>query len=312
VENPDKALDAFGAELGGLTSTYATNIRLEVGALAGHTIEKVVSDVDVEEEITGEVSIKVPDILSEETRHLVVAVKLAKQKGPGPRAVNAMTVKADFETFDVTGKKEDKTLEAKAKVQFVKDGEDISTPAELAVIVGMAQLVRTQIDAEAQAKKGNFKEASRMLHVQAQAFQGAGSAQLAVAAEGLSSRLGDAQLYSENQGYLRSFARGATRGVGGTYSADVGDALAGLGVQTRTGSQTATSELFTTTTTVAPSAVVPNIAQVIAQILFQDPVVVAPPGSVPVPNETDNAKPTKAPSSAKKKSVKQSRSKSSW
>jgi hypothetical protein len=327
VEDPDKALQAFGTELGGLISTYATNIRVEIATLAGHTIEKVVSDVTAEEEVTGEIGIKVPDLLAEETRHLVLAVKFAKQKSAGPRQVNVASAKIVYEVFDVTGKKIDKTGEAKAKIQFVKDGDEQKV-AELDDIIGLAQLVRTQLDAEEQAKKGNFAVASNMLQAQADVFRIGGNDRLAAAAAGMSGRLGSAQLYALNQGYLRSFERGASRGMGGTYSAEVADDLLGLGVVTSNSVQSSTSASFAQP--VAVPAIVPAAggvhvfpagqlaqpgnyhvspvadAQLVANLLGNLHV----PTPVPVPNETDNAKsPDKA---SARKPVKQSRSNKNW
>jgi Ca-activated chloride channel family protein len=247
VEDPDKALQAFGTELGGLISTYATDVRIELKPLNGHSVEKVISDVDVDEENTGEVYINVPDLLAEETRHLVVAVKMAKQKAHGPRAVNVFDVKATFQTFDAQGKKETHTVESKGRVQFVKEGdEDKKLDATLDDIVGLAQLVRSQLEAESQAKRGDYAAAAAVMEHRANDFKRRGREKLAAASSNIGGKMASASLYVQNNGYLKSFERGVTRGVGvASYSAGADYDLQELGVMTSTSSQTTTSASFT-------------------------------------------------------------------
>lgn len=160
VQNPDAALAAFGKELGGLLSMYAQNLRVEITPHNGHVLSEVLSDVEVEEENTGEIEIKVPQILSEEAMSLVLAVKLSQQKQAGPRQVNAVDVKLSFEVISKDGTIEHKVVETKGKVQFVKAGEEQKTPTkEVDVLVGRAQLVKAIEEAEKQAKVGNFAAA---------------------------------------------------------------------------------------------------------------------------------------------------------
>ncbi|MDX5194356.1 hypothetical protein IGO00_24620, partial [Salmonella enterica subsp. enterica serovar Weltevreden] len=78
IKNPDEALSAFGKELGGLLSTYAQDIVLDLAPHNGHKIEEVLSDVSVEEK-DQKVVIKLGDLLSEEERHVVIAMKLSEQ-----------------------------------------------------------------------------------------------------------------------------------------------------------------------------------------------------------------------------------------
>lgn len=264
VEDPDNALKAFGTELGGLISTYATNIHVTVTPLAGHTISRVVSDVDADEEVTGDLHIKVPDILAEETRHIVLAVKLAAQKANGPRAVNVFSVKSSYDTFDVTGKKETKLTEAKAKVQFVKDADEQKPSTEIAEIIGLAQLVRAQLDAEEKAKAGDFVGANATMDQMAKAFEANGNARLAAMSNSISGRIGSAHAYASNQGYLRGFAGGATRGMGGaSYSLEVQNDLDALGVQTSNSTQTSTASSFVGST---PAPVVQPASQVVGYV----------------------------------------------
>lgn len=253
VENPDAALKAFGTELGGLVSTYATDLMIELKPLNGHSIEKVVTDIDVDEENTGEVYVKIPDLLAEETRHIVVAVKLKAQKGHGPRPVNVFDVRATYQTFDAQGKKDSHEEKTRAKVQFVKDGEP-TAKKDLDTIVGLAQLVRAQLEAEEQAKKGNYAAAASVMTLQSAAFNSRGLGHLAAASSNLSARMGSADSYQHNNGYLSSFGRGATRGLGVASYAGGADAdLASLGVQMSNSHTTATSNAFAGGVMVAPS-----------------------------------------------------------
>jgi hypothetical protein len=160
VQDPDGALAAFGKELGGLLSNYAQNITIELAPHSGHQISEVISDVEVEEETTGEAVIKIPQILSEETMHIVIALKLATQKQAGPRQVNAVSLKLAYRILDKDGNFEDKLEEVKAKIQFVKAGEEQSTPTkDVDELVARAQLAKVQVVAEAAAARGEYKTA---------------------------------------------------------------------------------------------------------------------------------------------------------
>lgn len=248
VQNPDDALTAFGKELGGLLSTYGTNLLINVTATAEHEITDVVSDVDSEEEKIGQgVRIKIPDILAEEVRQIVLGVKLKPQKGNlGPRAVNLFNVKAGWDILDANSKKERKGEEVKAKAQFVKEGEEDKTPnADLDKIVGLAQLVRAQLEAEQFAKKGDFKGAVRHMQATSQRLGGRGHQQAAYLADQVSARIGSAQAYQDNGGYLRSLSTGGTRGMGGaSYDVQAQADLASYGVQMSNSVQTSTSNSF--------------------------------------------------------------------
>lgn len=327
VENPDKALAAFGTELGGLISTYASDISVEIKPLNGHSIESVITDVTVDEENTGEVFVKVPDLLAEETRHIVIAVKLSKQKVHGPRAVNVFDVTAKFQTFDSTGKRENHAEETKGKIQFVKEGDEDKKPdAKLDDIVGLAQLVRAQLEAEEQAKKGNFVQAQSVMRAATNSFTGRGREKLAAASASLGDRVGSASMYAQSAGYLRSFAGGATRGVGvASYSTGAEADLHHLGVVTSNSVQTSTSDSFTSALGginvaggiaanigAAPQAWIGDVPPLVGGASFDigggNPILVAP---VPEVHETNKKDEPKA-SSAKRLPLKQSKSKTRW
>ena len=245
VENPDDALSAFGKELGGLLSTYATNLILEVSPLKGHEITEVVSDVDVEEDALGNVTIKIPDILSEETRHLVLAVKLNPQKSAGPRAVNVFETSLGYDILDANLRKEHKQAENKTKLRFVKEGEQQASPdPELDRIVGLAQIVRAQIAAEEHARQGDYGSAVSVMNLASAAVGSRGLGDLGDIATRMSMKMADRRSYASSASYLAGFSRGVTRGVGGTYDDIVSVDLASAGVQLNTNTQKAVTEAF--------------------------------------------------------------------
>lgn len=163
VQNPDDALAAFGKELGGLLSSYAQNLTIEVSPHNGNQVIEIVSDLEVEEETTGEALIKIPQILSEETMDIVIAVKLATQKQPGPRQVNAIGLKLAYKVLGQNGEFEQKNQEINAKIQFVKPGEEQTAPTKaIDELVARAQLVKVQTRAEEAATRGDFSAARGM------------------------------------------------------------------------------------------------------------------------------------------------------
>jgi Ca-activated chloride channel family protein len=247
VQNPDDALSAFGKELGGLLSTHATGLTLEISPLAGHEITQVISDVEADEEDIGQVTIKIPDVLAEETRHVVLGVKLKAQKNAFPREVNVFDVKISYDVLDATLRRERKTLETKAKVQFVKAEDVLATvDPDLDRVVGLAQIVRAQIEAEEHAKRGNYAEAAHIMHGASANVGSRGMADLGVIACNVADRVSNQSAYLSSGSYLASITRGGTRGYGGTYDAQAAADLQTAGVLLSNSSQVMVESSFTT------------------------------------------------------------------
>jgi Ca-activated chloride channel homolog len=247
IQEPDSALAAFGKELGGLLSTYATDIVVDLKALANHEVTKVISDVDFDQEVVGgESTIKIPDIYSEEVRHIVLGVKLKEQKQAFPRPVNVFEAKLSYNTL-VDGKNERKSAEVKVKAQFVKQGEEQDKPHEsVDSLVALAQIVRAQIEAEEQVKKGNFIGAHDALQAASVDLQNRGRHQEAHTAGFLGGLYRVPGVYASTQGYTSSMRRGMSRGM----SLSLGDSqasadLANLNVQVNNSVQTSTATQFT-------------------------------------------------------------------
>jgi Ca-activated chloride channel family protein len=216
VKDPDAALSAFGKELGGLLSAYASDIRVSIEPVNGHQITKVVSDVDAEEEdVTGQVFIKIPDLLAEETRHLVMSTKLVKQNQAFPRPATIFNVSVSYSVITADGTKESKQEEIKARVQFVKPDEvQKEADKEIDSIVGLAQMVRAQIEAETKAKAGDYKTAAAVMDAMSIQLQNRGHDRLRAVSQNLSARVGSHAAYSASSGYLRSFQSAGTRAYG--------------------------------------------------------------------------------------------------
>jgi len=214
IKNPEDALSAFGKELGGLLSTYATNVVIELAPHNGHRIADVISDVDVEED-DNKVKIKLGEVLAEESRSLVFAVKLSEQKQALPRDVNIFDIKMSYDIVDEDGKKISKTEELKAKIRFVKEGEE-QDKATKAVdeIVAVAQLAKKQIEAEKLADKGDYKAAEVVLRAQATDFDSRGLINYAAVANNVSGSVGSQALYASSAGYRSSMLRSTSRGSG--------------------------------------------------------------------------------------------------
>jgi Ca-activated chloride channel family protein len=203
IKNPDQALTAFGKELGGLLSTYAQNIVLDLAPHNGHKIAEVLSDVDVQEK-DKKVVVKLGDILSEEQRHVVIALKLSEQTQALPRDMNVLDIAVEYDLLD-GGKRQHRQEELKAKVRFVKPGEEQEKPdPEVDKIVGMAQLAKAQIVSEEHAKKGDYASAQAVMHVASVSFAARGLDGLQQLAKGVQSRVSCHAAYQGGQGYLRS------------------------------------------------------------------------------------------------------------
>lgn len=256
IENPDDALSAFAKELGGLLSTYAQDVEIEVSPQNGHCITSVVSDVELaNSDVLGEVTIKIPNVLAEETRHLVLAVKLSKQTQALPRLVNLADITVKYRTLKQGGDIESRTEEVKARIRFVKEGEEQKTPTkDIDTIVALAQMVKVQKDAESKAKSGLFVEAQALMQNYAIDVNSRGHDAISFTSSRLGSRMTDAHTYSNSSGYFRSISNGVTRSVGtASFSAEAALDLTNVGCSLNTTSQTNMVNQFAGGNTAAPN-----------------------------------------------------------
>jgi len=283
VKDPDAALTAFGKELGALVSTYGTDLVIEVEPQAGNSIASVLSDVEAEEDAAGHYTIRFPEILAEEARHIVLDVKLAKQKSAGPRSVNGFNVRAHYDLIDKDHHKIRSTVEAKGKVQFVKDGEQQTAPdKELDAIVALCQVVRAQAEAEVNAKKGNYVEARNIMLAAAASTSMRGHAGSSQLASNISARVQNHASYSTSGGYLRGVSAGATRGYG--VSSYDESALQDLQIANVVTSNSAQDSVSTSFSGGGAAVVMPDLAGVVAGAQPVPAVLIPPPAPEAYPD----------------------------
>lgn len=239
IQDPDSALGAFGKELGGLLSTYAQDLIIELTPHEGNQVLEIVSDFDVEEIITGEARIKIPHILSEETIDIVIKAKLAAQKHPGPRQVNAISAKLSCQVLGSDGKMQLETTEGNAKVQFVKAGEEQTTPTkEVDELVARAQLLQVQNQAEAAAQRGDYRAAALHFDSANLDFSSRGLVGVAAASHSLRSKYTDQQVYAKSAGSRMGLNRGLNRARAASAMGDKDlEMLCSLGISDTTNAQ---------------------------------------------------------------------------
>lgn len=219
VRDPDEALAAFGKELGGLLSTYATNLVVEVEVPGDHQVKRVITDIEHEEDVTGMVEVPIPSILSEESRHLVFELALAKQKNAFPRRTTILNVRLSYSMLTQDGSRETQRIETKGQVWFVKPADAQAEPhKEIDQIVALHQTIRAQLDAEKQADLGNYQVAAQQMQVVSNDIAARGHAGVAQVAQNMCFFMGDANEYADHAAYRRGFARGGTRGYGVSHT----------------------------------------------------------------------------------------------
>lgn len=269
VADPDAALGAFGKELGGLLSAYASDIRISIEPVNGHQVTQVVSDVEAEEEdVTGQVEVKLSDLIAEETRHIVLSTKLLKQNQAFPRPATIFNVKVIYSVISTDGKKETKTEDIKARVQFVKADEAQKEPnKEVDAIVGLAQMVRAQITAEEKAKGGDYKTAGAILEQMSHQLHNRGHGALGAVSRKLSASVSSQAQYAASSGYLSSMKSGGTRSFGvSSMDAEALADLVGTGTVSTNSVMDNMVRSFTSPDIVQPAVVAPAPA-------FQEPLI---------------------------------------
>jgi Ca-activated chloride channel family protein len=231
IKNPDDALSAFAKELGGLLSIYAQDITLTVRPTKDHTIQGVVSDVDADGD-KNSVTIKVGDLMSEETRNLVVELNLGKQTKALPREVNIVDVEVKYNTTAADGTKTQHEETLRGKVKFVKAGDEQKEPHKDAdAIVGLAELVKAQIEAEQQAAVGNYIGAQKTMGIVNASFARRKLSGHVTTASKVSASLGDSLSYASSSGYRNSMKSGVTRSYGTSMmDSEAAQDLGGLGI----------------------------------------------------------------------------------
>ena len=236
VKSPEDALSAFARELGGLLSTYARDIRVVVRPAVGARLLDVVSDVNAREE-KGSAHIEIPDILSEEVRHLVLGVHVEAQPQPGRAPV--VLVEGRYRVVDGdSGRTREERFEIPVEAERVVAGEEQRDPIrEVDEVVALAQLVRAQIEAEECARRGDFRGAQQVMHVLLQSLRSRGHDAAAEACDRVLGAVADRAAFDDSQAFRSSWRKGATRSASSMIDADAADLLLRSGQKLTTTAQ---------------------------------------------------------------------------
>jgi Ca-activated chloride channel family protein len=243
VEAAEDALTAFARELGGLLSTYAQKIEITVKPRAGFVLTDVVSDVDATEE-RGAVRIRIPDVLADEVRNVVLEGRLEARVAPSadPEAVADVSVR--YETF-AGGRAVGGGEAVEAKVRFVDEaGAQVRPTPSVDAVVATAQLVRAQIGAEEAAARGRYEEAREGMRLFQAAVRARGHDAVAGAAAKIAERVADPDSYRRSSAYRSSMRKGGSREVVTLYQREASADLAALGAGKTTRAQEAMAEKF--------------------------------------------------------------------
>lgn len=226
IETPDNAPAAFAKELGGLLSVFATDFKINLRAREGLIIEQVVTDVSSTMK-DGTCEIKLPELLSEEVRNLIVKCKLLA--GHGPKLLDVLDLEVNSTTLHPV---QELTRTITVQIETVVRGEqqDKATK-EVDDLVTLAQMVRAQADAAKLAEQGRFADAEATMTKFGVAAQIKGQVNFSATADKMRYFYRDRVTYDSNSGYLRSFQKLGTRAVGASAaSSNALDEVKTLGI----------------------------------------------------------------------------------
>ncbi|HZZ83943.1 MAG TPA: VWA domain-containing protein [Anaeromyxobacteraceae bacterium] len=244
VKSPEDALTAFARELGGLLSTYARDLEVVVRPAEGTELVNVISDVESRQEGNA-VRITVPDILSEEVRHLVVGLRMAARPAPGKAPV--LLVEGSCRVVDGdSGRTRTDRFELTVEVERVPAGEEQVAPTrEVDEVVALAQLVRAQIEAEERARRGELAAGREILAALLASFEARGRGAAAEACRRILGGLEDQVTYERSSAFRSSMRKGLSRSAAGMFEEDACMVLHQSGLRTTTSAQEAMADAFT-------------------------------------------------------------------
>lgn len=243
VETPDDAASAFARELGGLLSTHATDLEVRVTPAPGAQVVSVLSDVDAAEQ-GGAVVLRVDDLLAEEERHLVLQVRLAACAEPATTAAFQVDGRC---AVVVGGALQPAAFAHAVQVDRVEPPLAQAGPdPALDVVVAHAELLRAQLDAEAQARRGDFRGAVMRLYQVSTSLEERGHAGVAAEARALGQKMGDASSFQQSAAHRKSMQAGLKRGATSELEGEARARLDRLGKKYRTRAQDDMHDAFAT------------------------------------------------------------------
>ena len=195
---------------------------------AGFVLTDVVSDVDATEE-RGVVKIRIPELLADEVRSVVLEGRLEARPAPGAHAETVAVVAAAYDTY-VGGRPVRGSAALEAKVSFVPEADAQPKPTRsVDAIVAVAQLVRAQIDAEEAAQRGQHGQAREVMVLFQAAVASRGHVAVASAAEKIADRVADPEAFRGSSAYRSSMRKGGTRAVVTLYQSEAAADLGSMG-----------------------------------------------------------------------------------
>ena len=249
IKNPDDAPAAFAKELGGLLSTYAQNVSVDVVPQGGNKLLNVVSDVSVvtDNDLT---SIRLPEVLSEETRNLVIkmtALKLSQADIlPEDHVAQLAAIKITYETLDQSGTRTKHTEDLLATLTFVNPGdEQTKASSDVDAMVAVAQMVRAQVEAEKLAAAGQYDAAVILMNDTSEDFVTRGHVAISNTTAKIGTRMRSASEFTKSSGYRASTYSAGTRAMGLSGSdSEAAEDLAEIGVNFVNSAQESIMESF--------------------------------------------------------------------
>lgn len=257
IKDAESAPKAFAKELGGLLSTYAKDIKVEVTPREGCEILELFSELPKTIDSTNKtMEVSFPEILSEETRNFVFSFKtlasiapinklLAKVKISYESLNNKINIKVNEKIVGVVNSQKSESIDV--SVDFVNPGEEKKSPHDdVDAIVALAEMSHAQAQAEKMAKQGNYQEASSLMNVVSRSTGQRGFGAIAMTASKLGDKMKDLFSYRSSEAYRTSSYAASTRSVGtSSLEPEVAADMASIGVVMTNSAQNQISESFT-------------------------------------------------------------------
>ncbi len=241
VAGPDDAVSAFARELGGLLSTYANGLEVRVTPAPGTQVVSVLSDVDATSE-GGTVVMRLDDILAEEERHLVLRVGLPAC--PAPATLPAFQVEGRYAVV-VGGALKAETFAWAVQVDRVEPPLAQRRPDEaLDVVVAQAELLRAQLDAEVQARRGDYHGAVATLYQAERVLRDRGHDGVAGEARALGEKMRDVESFRGSAAHRKSMQAGLKRASSSSLEGEARERLDRMGKKHGTRAQQEMDDAF--------------------------------------------------------------------
>lgn len=160
IQDVEIMKECFADCLGGLLSTVAQSIKLEIKAAPGFSIKKVLTAYPQDKDAsTGVVKVSMKDVYSEEKRDVLVQLALDASKDPSAEQAPLVHFSLSYDSL-ISGKTETASSECKILLAEKKDEE-----ANEQVVEQRTRIEATEAMAKARemADRGDVREAQRFM-----------------------------------------------------------------------------------------------------------------------------------------------------